>query len=353
MARVPIRTETTQQKNEVMTTITTIEQALDYVEQLQQGKNGDHPITFQFDGELKKLTIELEGPLFHGELTGEVARGLTQLQDEIYRATAFALNGVEGRQSRLSNAQREAVELSIDVDEGCTLINIDLGKLGEGLVKTLTAMDQTQLTILVVASVAVLAVGWIGKTWVSEHYKSKSAEASGEQETARLQAATNANVQIADRMARVIDSSSKIARFAAASENGLTEIATRATSATSMTAGRVELGQDDLANLRRRAPRSTSESINEVGNFRILSADGKSSPFKLTISGDVIPGEFVAEFDESEFSIDQANGVWGAFRNRETVVLEVKAVQIRDKIKAAVITGVRLCDGLDDESKAA
>lgn len=334
-----------------MTTLTTIEEALAYVESFtRDGRSkGKQPPNVIFDGELRTLRIELEGPLFHGALTGEVARGLAELQDEIYRATAFALTGTgDGRQGRLSNVQREAVELSIEVDEGCTLISVDLGKLSEGLVKTLAAMDPTHLTILVAASVALLAAGWVGRKWVAEHYKARSGESAGDQETARLKVVAQSNVDIADRIASIIQSNPKVARFAAASESGLTEIATRATSATSMTAGRVELDQDDLATLRRRAPRSTSESINEVGNFRILSADGKTNPFKLTISGDVIAGEFAAEFDESEFSMDQADAVWTAFRNRTTVILEVKAVQLREKIKGAVITGVRLDN--DDRS---
>jgi hypothetical protein len=321
--------------------LSTIEEALRFLERTAQ--SDDSPLKLQFDGELKTLSIEIEGPGFHGELTGEVARGLVEFQDEIYRSLRFALSGTDGKDIRLTAQQKELVELQIDVKPGCTLINFDLGKLSDGIIATLNTMNPNELQTLVVSVVALLAFGWVGKTWVIEHFKSKTTTSEDQAETDRLKVAIDGNVQIAEKFAAIAQGDKRVERFAEAGALGMREIAVRATGASSVKMGRLDLDEDELANMRRRAPRTTGEQISETDKFRILAIDGTSSPFKLTISGAAIPGEFTIEFDETEFDAKQSEAVWTAFRTRECIELTVKAVQIRGKIKGAVLIeiGVR------------
>ena len=321
------------------TTLTSVEEALAFLEQAS-GWASDSPPNFSLDGELGKLQIEIEGPLFHGELTGEVARGLASFQDEIYRATLFALTGLEGRAAKLTLQQKEAVELVIDVDEGCTLINIDLGKFGEGLAGVLTTMTPAEVTVLVVAVTAVLAVGWMGKTWLVEHYKAKTTIDADSQETERTKLVAESHVKLVEKLGQIIEGNEKVARFAQASENGVREIATRARDATSVTVGRVALDQEAIAAMKKRAPRSAAEPIVSVGKFLILQASGKSTPFKLTLVGPGIPGEFDVEFDDNEFRQTQVEAVWSAFKTRTAVELQINAVLIGDKVKGAVLSDI-------------
>ncbi len=307
-------------------TISTLEEAIDFL-----NKNSDkEKIKVNLSGELKTLSIEIEGPLFKGKLTGELARGLSEFQDEIYRAARYSLLGDIGR---LTNAQKEVFELSIEVKEGCTLVNIDLGKLAEGLSNTFQNMTPGEFTIFAVAVVAVLSGAWVGSHWLAEHYKAKKELAGDAEETKRLEIFSSA-------IEKIVNENPKLKRFSEAGANGIREIATHATGATSITVGRVELDEEALSNLRRRAPRTSSESLHEVGLFRVFSIDGKDGPFKMTIAGTVIDGEFDVEFEKSDFSQEQIQALTNALTDRTLVKLEVKALKLRDKIRGGVLIDI-------------
>jgi hypothetical protein len=310
--------------------ISTVEEAIAFLEEF----SGQESAKVQLNAELKTLSIEIEGPLFKGALSGELARGLAEFQDEIYRAARFTLLADNGR---LSASQKEAFELSIEVKEGCTLINIDLGKLAEGLTSTLQTMTPGELTTLSVAVAAVLAAAWVGKSWLAEHYKAKTELAGNEEETKRLTAVTTA-------IEKIVNGDSRVSRFAEAGANGVREIATRATGATSVKIGRAEVDEEALANLRRRAPRSSSEAIHEIGLFRIFSLDAKDGPFKMTVAGTVVDGEFDVEFEKSDFSEEQIAELINALTNRTEIRLEVKAIRLREKIRGGVLFDILLPD---------
>ncbi|WP_183043444.1 hypothetical protein [Alicycliphilus denitrificans] len=342
--------------------LSTIEEALNFLKSADSLNNG----SLNFEGELKTLEIEIEGPLFRGEITGELARGLAELQEELYRAARFAITGKTGRESRLTNEQKKQLELRIDVQKGCTLIKIDAGKFGEGLLNILgdrlNNMTAAEVQVLVVSILAILAIGWIGKNYVVEHFKYKAkkaeletaaaqSESIGEQHsnqmatvtaaaTAQAEAAANAQVQIVEQLAAVIAQDRKVERFAEATAAGLTQVTVRATDATSVRVGRIELDEDELATLRRRAPKTTSETLHETGAFRVLTADGSGTQFKLTLGGAAIPGEFTVEYDRTDFSSAEDQMIWDALRDQTEVRLEVKAEQLRDKIKGAVIVSI-------------
>ncbi|WP_158534216.1 hypothetical protein [Paracidovorax avenae] len=243
---------------------------------------------------------------------------------------------------------------------------MDAGEFGDGLLNvlsnTLNNMSSTEIQVLVVAVVLVLAAGWIGKHYTIEHFKYKTKKAEQEatakadsvraeqqatQITTVTQAATDqvkiaadAQVRVVEQLAQVIARDRKIERFADATAAGITQVAARATDATSVRVGRVELDEDELANLRRRAPKAASETLHETGDFRILSADGSGNQFKLTLGGSAIPGEFNVEYDRTEFPTSEDQMIWDALRDQVEVKLEVKAEQIREKIKGGVIVRI-------------
>lgn len=326
------------QHQQVTKSISSFTEALAFID--RKVDDGETVPKIIFDGQLKTLTIEIEGPTFKGELTGEVARGLAEFQDEIYRSIRYALSEHEGRDVRLTSQQKDAVELKIEVKKGCTLVNIDLGNLGNGIVGVLNNMTAAEVTTLTVSVVTILAFGWVGGKYVVEHFKSKTAIAEDAGEVKRLEAAVDANVKIVEKLTEVIGRDKRVERFAEAAATGMREIASNATGATSVKIGQVELDEDELMAMRRRAPRSKSEQIKETGDFRILHVDGTTSPFKLTISGAVIDGEFTVEFDESDFDKTQTDAVWNAVRTRSTVELSVTAVQIKGKTKGAVLLDI-------------
>ena len=157
---------------------------------------------------------------------------------------------------------------------------------------------------------------------------------------AQAEAAASAQARTVEQLAAVIALDRRLERFAEATAAGITQVVIRATDATSVRAGRIELDEDELNALRRRAPKTASETIHETGGFKVLAADGTGAQFKLTIGGAAIPGEFTLEYDRTEFSQAEDQMIWDALRDQTEVRLEVKAEQVRDKIKGAVIVSI-------------
>lgn len=258
----------------------------------------------------------------------------------MYRAARFAVTGEEGRGSRLTNPDKEALELRIEVKRGCSLISIDLGKWSEGFFKVLGSMPVEAQVITVVGAIAVVAAAWVGRHMVTKHYEAKAAKQTADASQAVIDASLKANLDVVDRMARMIDSDQRIARFAEASATGITEIATRAKDATSIKAGRIEFDEADLAALKQRKPRGSPELLVETGKFRVIQVNGKTSPFKFTLSGQALPGEFTVDLDESDFSEAKCSSLWSALRSQTFIELTIRAVLVGEKIKGPVLMDI-------------
>jgi len=195
-------------------------------------------------------------------------------------------------------------------------------------------MTPGELTLLAVAVATVLAAAWVGKGWLAEHYKANTELSNNQEETKRLTVVTTA-------IEKIVNSDRRISRFADAGSNGIREIASRATDATSIKVGRAELDEDALLNLKRRAPRSNSEALHEVGLFRVFRLDAKDGPFKMTIAGTVIDGEFDVEFERSDFNQAQIQALTNALTDRTEIELEVKAFRLHEKIRGGILIDIK------------
>lgn len=71
------------------------------------------------------LHIKIEGDCFDSSITGEVARSLWALQENVYRAAAEVLHG-EPNIKKLTSDEREKLTLNFKIQKGCTnaLVNI-------------------------------------------------------------------------------------------------------------------------------------------------------------------------------------------------------------------------------------
>lgn len=303
-------------------------------------------------GELSVLEIRIFGPGYHGELHGEIARGIVAFQDEIYRATLQTLQELGVDQKRLSTSQKEAVELRIEVEDNCTLIKFDMGNFAKGLMEVLSTMPPETLAWVVIGAVAVAVSGWAAIKLGGQHIDRKAAKDQLDQQQAVLQAAQQAETERTklqaenmQRLISVLDANAgeqkgqAVMRYAAATENGVRDIAVRATDARAVQVGSAELNEADLREIRRRAPRTTPEKIDLTELFKIVQFNKGLSPYRTVISCRSF-GEFAAEFDEAELSTDKVEAFYAAFRSGEQVALSVSVMLSGEKIKFATVTDV-------------
>ena len=328
--------------------ISTIEEAVNFLER----KEFPEGVQVVLGRELKSLEIRIFGPEYHGELHGELARGIVLFQDEIYRATLETLQELGVDQKRLTTPQKELVELRIEVENNCTLIKVDMGNFANGLKEVLSAMPPDMLVWVLVGAVAIGVAGWAAISLGGKHIARKEAKDQLDQQQAVLagaQEAETARAQLqAETMQRLVgvleahaaEPQGRTAlRFAAATENGVKDIAARATGARAVQVGDTELNEAALREIRRRAPRTTPEKLDLTEAFKIVQINKGASPHRTVLSGRSL-GEFAAEFDEADLSEEKVESFYSAFKAGQLITLSVSVLISGEKIKFATVTDV-------------
>jgi hypothetical protein len=332
--------------------LSTIEDAVQFLEE------NDLPVgvRLNLEGELSTLEIRIFGPAYHGELHGEIARGIVSFQDEIYRATLETLQELGIDQKRLSSHQKELLELRIEVENNCTLIKFDMGNFAKGLTEVLSAMPPEILAWVVVGAVSVGVAGWAAINLGGRHIARKESKDQLDQQQAVLQAAQQAEIErtrlqaeTMQRLVAVLESNAgelkgqAARRYSIATENGVKEIAARATDAVAVQVGNTELDEAALREIRRRAPRTIPEKVDVTESFKIVQFNKAIFPHRIVISGRTL-GEIAADFDEAELSKDKVVAFYEAFRSGEQIGLSVSALISGEKVKFATITDVQVQD---------
>ena len=328
-----------------MVRLETATQALDYLV-LLRASPGEVDLDVTFKGDLEFIRIMVDGPEFKHSITGELSRGLAAYQDEIYKAAKFALYGREGR-FQLTQEQRKSFELVIEVRDGCTDLLAPVTEIAKGLAAGIANLEPAMLTGVVITVVLILTTAYAGVkifSTIHETKQKKDALDAAVKQSAAMQGLAEHALSEQAAVAKVIEAAQRrapvVQKFETAQTEGVKEILKSVPTAAEVTVGGVSFDGDDIRELRRRSPRAKSEYSVIAENFRVF-ADTSSSPVRLTLSGAVIPGEFNADFPD-DINGQQEEALWQAIRSKGTIVLEVGATIIRDKIRSAVILDVVL-----------
>lgn len=141
--------------------LSSIDEAFQYLSRIPPEDELDrfrNPI--EFDGELRRLEVVIEGEGFAGEITGEMARALAAYQDSIYTFAKVILHGsADIPYVRLSSEDRRLFQLSISVEEGCTLLGIDFKEVLKAAALRVREMDDVAFRRLIVTLAVIAATG--------------------------------------------------------------------------------------------------------------------------------------------------------------------------------------------------
>lgn len=288
-----------------------------------------------FDGELSQIRIDISGPRYHATIPGELARGLWQFQEAIYKAVADALHGRED--IRQLAARRSDFELVFEVGDQSTDFIAKLkdffAKLGEGFV----TMDSKHKTVVLVA-IAVLLAGGLGATSVVESQASvkkeeiKAGLAIGQEQEKTKQF---------EVLAEVARHHEAVAPFAKAAEEGARAIVRSVPDAKSVTLGRAKLNEGDIAEVNARAGKEKASAEIVTEEFRIIGViakDASSTKYILLRSKDA--AEFAVTVNHDDYEAAVLDKIWAAARQRKPVTLEINLTLIRNTIRAAQIVKV-------------
>lgn len=310
-------------------TINSVDDALSYLSTYSLSEDGPE---ITIGGELANLHATIKGAEYHGTIPGELARALWELQDEFYRAAAYALHG-DGRISRLTADERECFELVFAVKEGSSEIDADLGnfwsKLGDGFVKMKSEHKKTVLIVIAL----VVAVGWGG---------GKLYDTYAEVEKAKIEAGADKDreVEKTRQMKLIADLATKIPavdRFDKAANEGARAVIKGAKNADSITLNRTHFDKTAIDEINQRAAKDKAEPKIFTTEFRIVGLESRDRSLKVSLEARDVKQFSVIIGDDDDADADLLHAVWSAARERRLITLEISATYIRGQMKTAQV----------------
>ena len=297
----------------------------------------DDNAAYTLAGEFFQLKIKVDGARYHSSIPGELARGLWQFQEALYKAVAFSLHGVEDIR-KLTAEQREDFELNFEVREGSTELLASIGKfiekLGDGIT-TMSSKDKKH-TILVIA---VLLAGGLGIHDYWGH-QADMARIDAEAESARMTA--EANAQTVQAIASLAGSNEKVKIFQKAIDEGGQAVVKGADDATTIQVPGKTYTRSDIEELTQRAPRELARAVSDIRQYKIVTTNSKSMDFiKLGLvdveTGEVIPVSFIRD----NMTMEDNNDIWEAAKSGNPITLELSKNYRKDALILASILSVR------------
>jgi hypothetical protein len=317
-------------EHEMSVTLSTFEDALSFIADAQHKEILE---SVKFTGALTELKILVDGEKYKCSMTGELARGIWEYQEAIYKAASQVLYGVDDIR-KLTSEQREEFNLNFKITEGSiefkALIEKFIEKIGEGF----TTMDDKSKIITMVLLAVVLSVGY-GSTRVLE----ASEETKREEIKAELQISNEEEktrqLQI---FAKALTDNTNALRFSQATEDGTRAIMRSAPDASKISIGRINFDSQEINEVNQRAKKvkSTSEIVQE--EFKVFGAETRHGSSTKYVLARPNGQEFPITVNHDDYAADDLNKLWNAAKNRTLIKLEVNLTMLKGSIRVAQIS---------------
>ncbi len=313
--------------------IGSIEEAFAFLAQYSESREDVPDVSIV--GNWAKFSAHIDGAQFNATIPGELARGLWEYQEALYRAVTFAIYGVEDIR-KLTSDQRIDFQLVFKVSEGSTdiwaLLTTFLGKLAEGI----TSMDSKDKALTIVTVAIIIAVCYGGVALIENQTEVKKDEIkaqiaiSSEQEKSK-------QFQIFSDFAK----ESQIAsRFNKAGEEGSKAIVKGSLGAREVNIGKLKFSQDDIDEIKQRAAKDKAAAeliVDEFIIYRVEFRDKTSTKFYLTMKDG---SEFQLSVSDEDADADTIQKLLNAAKSRTKIKLEINATIMRGQIKSALLVNV-------------
>ncbi|AWB32393.1 hypothetical protein [Orrella marina] len=326
--------------------ITSLDVAIELAIALQNGKSMVFPDEIIFSGDIGSLTIEVDGENYRATVPGAFARGIWGFQEEIYRATAFALYGTEDLR-RLTKADYDRFNLIFSVSNGCSNLDAQTSGFLSELAKGLSNMDDTKKLKAIISVAIVLATGYtvtsIGGAYL-EHKASKAqTTSSSESEKARLAADVEKERERTKQIEALVGASPVSSRFGEAAANGAKQVVKSVPDATEASIGNTVFSRPEILEINARSARESSDNLVLKQEFKIMGfrrVEGSDiAKFTLTSSAGEIPA-LLDMTEEGPFTKEQLKQFWSAAEYHTPIFLHVQTKAVGGQIKQAWISDI-------------
>ena len=312
--------------------IDTFEDALAYLQEFQQQEGGGAPDPV-FMGEMESIRITIDGPRYKGTVPGELARGLWEFQEAVYRAAAYALYNAEDIR-RLTAKDRKDFELVFEVEEGSTELLAKIPEMLTALKEGWVNMESKHKAYTMVAIAALLVSGYVAVS-LADQYGSLKKDELQKNTTIELEKQKTEQFKI---LGRVASTDPVAGAFARAAEEGTRSIINNVADATSIQVGRVELDKEEMDSIRARAPKEKSVGQVVTEPFRVLATISRDPSFTRYVLQRVSDGsEVTVLVSHEDTSPDALEKLWEAARTRKPITLEMNLTINKGTLRSALL----------------
>ncbi|KMN47934.1 hypothetical protein VL04_00655 [Chromobacterium violaceum] len=278
------------------------------------------------------ITFRYSGERYHGTLTPSMMKGLIEIQEGLNRT--FASLVYEHNDARhLRDDERSSIEYTAKVEEGSSLVTIDLSTMATQLVNQMAAkMTGTELVIVALAGMAV----WGAKAAYSKYLDTKT-----RQRELDIQHKMSANMVENTRiLTEAITRDQRLPAILSLADNARHTLIRGATTADAVELNGEALDHGTVMSLAQ-ARRERARSVQLNGNYYIRMVDTSHPDMvKLKVES-VLNGQlFSATFMDETLEHRHIELLQRAEWNREKVFLAINGSELRGQVTSAEVLSV-------------
>ena len=296
----------------------------------------DQPYALEFEN-WPILTLRYVGEGYDSTITPQIAESLVELQHTMNRSFARLVKH-SSNANVLTKEERQSLEFKAKVDEGSSLITVDMGEFAQTLTTALAGkMTGTELVIAILG-LAVTA----GSTLAYKAFlAARSDDKKVDQDTKQL---VSLSEQETKRMQILSDALNKNSALKATHEdfdNVRHDFVKSVGDATHFGAQGISLTKDQ-ARVIALTPRAKADAVQLNGNYRIEKIDwSKEAEVRISLFGvDAERREFVASMTKDNLTGDHKEKLKSCEWDGVPVYLSINATVLRGEVTTAVIVGV-------------
>lgn len=316
--------------------ITSEQDAFSLIKKALQNEIGDD-VKFVFDN-WPKLTIELEGTGYEAALTPSIMQSLVDFQTGLNRTYVKIIHD-ENNLLHLKAEEKKSIEFKASVENGCTLINVDLTEFAQRITTELvTKMQPTHIIVLAISGMLL----WVGGSIIKKHLELASHDKDVSEEAKKAVAMSDQETKRMEIMADAFKAQPKLNYVNSEVSSAMIGLLKGISDADSIEIQGVKFSNSD-ARVIAQTKRSESIDVQLNGNYQILSVDTSiDDEVKIRLLQTDTQREFTAKFKDHTLDGAQIallkDAEWS--RPKKNVYLSINATELRGNITTATIISV-------------
>lgn len=296
----------------------------------------DRPYVLEFEN-WPVLTLRFVGEGYNSTITPQIAEALIELQHAMNRSYARLVRHAASA-NVLTKEERKAIEFKAKVDEGSSLITVDLGEYAQTLTTALVGkMTGTELVITILGLAITGGALVAYKSFLAARSEDKKIDQAtqqtmklSEQETQRMQILANALTQRPALQAAHEDF-----------DNVRHDILKSVGDASQLEVQGIGLSQEQAKKIAS-TPRSKPEDVQLNGTYRIVKLDwSKEDEVRISLfSLGATQLEFTASMRAHNLTEQNIEKLKACEWERKPIHLSINATVLRGSVTTATIVGV-------------